>query len=446
MFIKKSNSADIPVSFKEGAVITNVITGESLTVNEMGAFFLSFLDDEAKCVEDIVFHIKEAFPDVPYEELYEDFTAYMSQLAECDLVKFGTTVEKLDFEPLNDLHIEITMKCNERCIHCFLPNKIKNEGSTLGFSDFRNIVDDFVKMGGESIQLSGGEPMTHPDFLRMVEYCSLKSLNITILSNLTLLDDDMIAKLKSYKVSGFQVSVYSLESDVHDCITKCRGSLSKSISAIERLRSEGFYVAVACPIMKQNANHLQSLYEYCRRENITLRSNTCLIQQTDGNASFTDGSRLLQEEKKQLYCKLANEMPDYIGNFLNSNTSSNDVKKFPEWFSRQSLCSAGSNTCSISPEGDVYPCPEWKAFKLGNIKNHSLCEIWRTSEKLRDLRRLNKRKNFPKCFSCPAIDYCKICLNMNALEKDGGMGAAQISQIFCDDAFMTKSLCERYGL
>lgn len=440
MFIKKTDSADISSS-KGETVVTNVTTGESVSINEMGAFFLSFLKGEAKSVEDIVSQIKETFPNVPYEELYEDFTAYMGQLAECDLVKFGASVEELDFVPLKCLHVELTMKCNERCIHCYLPNQTKNEGATLSFADFCKIVDDFVALGGEDIELSGGEPMKHPNFLAMVKYCSEKGLNVFIISNLTLLDDDMIAKFKAYNVSGFQVSIYSLDSEVHDGITKYRGSLSKSISALEKLRSNGFSVIVACPIMEQNANHLISLYEYCKTNDIPLRSNTAIMEQTDGNTDFIDSSRLLQEEKRALYCTLISEMPDFCSNFLTFNPVSGNLKKYPEWFSRQTICSAGVEFCSISPDGDVYPCPEWKAFKLGNVKKASLSEVWKHSEKLKELRKFNKRSNFPKCLSCQAIDYCKVCLNLNMTETGGE--ANQLSQSFCDEAFLMKELYEK---
>lgn len=443
MFIKIADSADIRLS-KYEKVVTNVTTGESVSVNEMGAYFLSFLKDEATSVEDIVSQIKESFPDVPYKDLYEDFTAYMGQLAESDLVKYGTTVEELEFVPLERLHVELTMQCNERCIHCYLPNKTKNEGATLSLAGFCRIVDDFVALGGDTIELSGGEPMTVPEFMTMVEYCSGKGLNVYVLSNLTLLDDNMIAKLKAYKVSGFQVSVYSLNPSVHDGITKYRGSLSKSISALEKLRANGFHVTVACPIMKQNANHLNSLYEYCKTNDIPLRTNAYIIEQTDGNTDFIDSSRLLLEQKKALYSKLANEMPDFCGNFLTYQPVSDKQRKYPEWFSRQTVCAAGVDICSISPDGDVYPCPEWKAFKLGNVKEQSLAHIWRTSEKLKELRRLNKRRNFLKCNTCQVIDHCKLCLNLNMSEKDGG--TSQISKSICDEAFLMKELYEKFGV
>ncbi len=444
MFIKKASCADIPEKLEDGTVLTNVETGETFTVNETGAFFLSFLDDEGRSVDDIISKLKGTFNDVPYDDLHDDFIAYMNELAQSDLVKFGETLEELTLEPLNDLHVELTMQCNERCVHCYLPNKIKNEGSTLSVIEFCNIVDEFVQLGGEQIVLSGGEPMKHPDFLAMVEHCYKNNLSISILSNLTLLNDHMIEKLKSYKVSNFQVSIYSMEPEVHDSITKYRGSLVKSLSALEKLRENGFSVTVSCPIMSQNENNLRSLYEYCEKNGIPLRSNAHIISQTDGNTSFLEQHRLTQKEKKELYSRMAKEMPHYIGKFLTQASAKSNLREYTDWFSRQPICSAGINTCSISPDGDVYPCPEWKTFKLGNIYEQSLSEIWKTSEKLKEIRRYNKRKSFPKCLSCEAIDHCKICLNMNRNEEDGG--TTNISQYFCDEAFMKKELCEQCGV
>ena len=443
MYIKRSENINISISNDSNFVVTNVKSGQLLELNETGTYFLSLLDDDAKDIDEIVTQLSKEYTDIDPKELRNDFVAYMSELAQQNFVEIGNDREQLDLKSLRNLHIDITMQCNERCVHCYIPNYIKNKVTMMAFEDFCHIVDEFILLGGEEVEISGGEPMLHPDFMSMVEYCSKRDLTVQILSNLTLLTDAMMEQLKSYNIGFIQTSVYSLDSVVHDAITKSRHSLSKTISAIEKLQNEKFKVAIACPIMAQNKDHLLPLYEYCEKNNIILRSNACIVPQMDGNADFVEDFRLCLKQKETPFGGLLQKMPSYLReNILVHSSKSKDYKNYPDWFSRQPVCDAAVDSCSLSPDGDVFACPEWTAFKLGNIHEQSLKDIWMNSENIKRIRHSNKRKNFSKCFSCEAMDYCKLCLLINDSECGD---ITTNSSLACDDAFLNKKLIGEYN-
>ena len=58
---------------------------------------------------------------------------------------------------------------------------------------------------------------------------------VNILSNLTLLNDEIIAEMKAGNVSSVQVSLYSMNPEHHDAITAVKGSLEKTKAAILKL-------------------------------------------------------------------------------------------------------------------------------------------------------------------------------------------------------------------
>lgn len=437
MYIKRSEDINISVSNDNSSVVTNVVTGQSLELNETGTYFLSLLDDESKDIDEIVIELSKKYIDIALDELRNDFVAYMNELAQQNFVKIGEDCEALDLKPLRNLHIDITMQCNERCVHCYLPNYVKNKGTMMAFDDFCHVVDEIIPLGGEVVEISGGEPMLHPDFMSMVEYCSKRNLSVQILSNLTLLTNAMIEQLKSCNIGSIQASVYSLDPFVHDAITKCHNSLSKTLSAIEKLCNEKFNVAIACPIMAQNMEHLLALYEYCEKNDIKLRSNACIISQIDGNTDFVKDFRLCLKQKETLLVGLLQKMPSYLKNILVHSSDSKNYRDYPDWFSRQPVCDAAVNGCSLSPGGDVFACTEATAFKLGNIHERSLKDIWLNSEEIKYIRRSNRRKNFSKCLSCESMDYCKHCLLINATE--GGCVTA-INSLTCDEAFLMKKI------
>ena len=46
--------------------------------------------------------------------------------------------------------------------------------------------------------------------------------------------------------------MYSVKPDLHDEVTRVRGSLARTLKSIETLHSRGFYVEVATPLMTAN--------------------------------------------------------------------------------------------------------------------------------------------------------------------------------------------------
>ena len=96
---------------------------------------------------------------------------------------------------LTNIHIEITSKCNERCIHCYIPheNKINNIDPAL----FYDILQQCKDMNLLHLTLSGGEPMLHKNFCDFIRKCREYDFSVNVLSNLTLLNDDILKEMKA---------------------------------------------------------------------------------------------------------------------------------------------------------------------------------------------------------------------------------------------------------
>ncbi|WP_461251971.1 radical SAM protein, partial [Treponema sp. R8-4-B8] len=55
---------------------------------------------------------------------------------------------------------------------------------------------------------SGGEPMLHPQFCDFLRKAKDYDFSVNILTNLTLLNDEIIAEMKNNRLSSVQVSLY----------------------------------------------------------------------------------------------------------------------------------------------------------------------------------------------------------------------------------------------
>jgi len=76
-------------------------------------------------------------------------------------------IEMKLFEPQMRLYINITNKCNVLCPFCCqYSSPLRNYN--MSFDIFKAIIDEHKKF---EVQLEGGEPTVHPEFVKMVSYC-----------------------------------------------------------------------------------------------------------------------------------------------------------------------------------------------------------------------------------------------------------------------------------
>jgi len=338
---------------------------------------------------------------------------------------------------LAGLQFELTSRCNERCIHCYIPNGKKNTGFDMSFEKFKYILDQYVAMGGIHVTLSGGEALMNKDILKMLRYCREKDLQISLLTNLISLKDEHIPVIKEVNVSLIQVSLYSMDANIHDTITTVKGSFEKTKAAIEKLHAADVPVQISCPVMKANKDGYDKVMQYAR--SLKMKSQTDYIMMAQANLDTSNlANRLDLEETEKVIRDIMNYDIDYKESTL-ANTSLSDLPI--EDFAEMPLCGAGVNDLCVTVNGDVYPCAGWQDFVVGNVFRQSLKDIWENSSKLAEVRKV-RQKDFPKCLTCEARDYCNMCLVRNYNESGGDM--FKINQHFCDVAFLNKRLVEEW--
>lgn len=100
-----------------------------------------------------------------------------------------------DSPQIFSLQFELTSRCNERCRHCYLPGNrnFRDMDTSLALS----ILDQLADMGTLNVTFSGGECFLHPCFIPILRYAREKDFSIAVLSNLTLLNEEIISSLKA---------------------------------------------------------------------------------------------------------------------------------------------------------------------------------------------------------------------------------------------------------
>lgn len=437
-------------------------------VSETGADIVSCLEKKPMSIDDIMDKIVEIFE--PNDDLHDDVIEFLELLCSKGFIISGESFEECENGGVdvnnfrrnvsqnlieNDtnitdtqkflseyfgecpfptsIHVEIASECNERCIHCYIPHEFKQD--LMDEALFNSILCQARELKLLHITISGGEPMLHPHFIDFLRKCREADMSVNVLSNLTLLNDEIIEEMKLNPLLGVQTSIYSMQPNVHDCITHQNGSLNKTVASVRKLIHNRIPVQINCPILKNNVNFYQEVKEWATEHNISIGIDYAII------AQYNHG-------KKNINCRLSKEeLKGVISEHIRSDSSFfEEVKK--EITERRKktdndyICSICNSSVCIGPNGDIFPCVGWSSKILGNVRYQTLQDIWMKSNMVKYLRTI-RFKDFANCQNCSAKDFCTICMVRNANESSSG-NPFELSEYFCSIAKIKKDIYNNY--
>lgn len=480
MLVRQSINSFIRTNDSFGYIV-NQATRLDRMYNETGIDYLSVITRQAQNVEDLVKNkLIPLYDNVSYDTVYQDFLKFILELADLGFLVIGDSPAEIDAKEaislptvkggsgherfyihtedskvettqslgqksssltpfLMSLQFELTSKCNERCIHCYIPNNKKDNGRNMSLSLFKNIIDQFRDMGGVQVSLSGGEVFMHPQLIEMISYCREKDMQVSLLSNLVYLKDNHISFIKEANVAMVQTSLYSMNPKTHDAITKVTGSFIKTKSAIEKLVDSDIPVTISCPILKANKKDYKDILDYAHSLGIKAQTDFILMAKENLDTSNLVNRITLDDAAIIIRWILDNNRMD-TDDFVKRSNAQNKGEIPNE---NIPLCAAGVNNLCITSNGDAYPCSGWQAYKAGNLEEHPLKDIWDNSPILKKLRSI-RRSDFPQCVQCEASEFCSICMARNHNESGGD--PFKINPHFCEIAFLNKKIYEEvYG-
>lgn len=446
------------------------------TVNESGTVFLCAINRQPQSLEQLVDKILPQFVGVDRDIITGDAQEFYDILVEDGFLLRGETPQELDaqdtgftysvFEPktikedftpgikradkdtqefleehfkdkpqLTSFQIELTSRCNERCIHCYIPHECKLHD--ISSEMFYSVLEQLSKMNVLSITLSGGEPMMHPHFVEFLRAAKKYDFYVNILSNLTLLTDEIVEEMKAGNVSSVQVSLYSMNPEHHDTITAVKGSFEKTKAAILKLVENDIPLHISCPTMKANKDDFKEVLDWAH--SLKVRAHTDYIMMAEFNHDTSNlANRLSVQEAGEVISSILEGDEDYQKSVLMPDFEQRcrEVQFNPE----RRLCGVGVSSACMVSNGNVYPCAGWQEMVLGNLNQQTLQDIWDNSEKIKWLRGLKmKDMGGGECCNCDRAAFCSPCMVRNANENPDG-DPLKINRHFCAVAAKNKQI------
>lgn len=303
--------------------------------------------------------------------------------------------------PLN-VQLDLTYRCNEKCVHCYLDHNDHGEMTT---AEIRHLLDEMAEAGVFVLTMSGGEIFLRRDFFEILEHARRLMFCVKLKTNAVLIREREAARLRDLDVESIQISIYSHRPEVHDAITLIPGSLKRSINAIRFLKSQGLKVIIANVLMTQNMQDYPGVRALAAELGVECTLDPTVTPMMDGNRSVlglgVDVTTLRDVFRDSA---LVGNVDEFCA--IPAKAGESELDATP--------CSAGHSACYVSPYGDVFPCVQFP-LPTGNVRKQRFIDIWRHSDEMNDVRSI-RVKDLTTCPSCSHASTCTRCPGLAYME------------------------------
>ena len=300
------------------------------------------------------------------------------------------------------VHLDLTYRCNERCVHCYLDHDDLGE---MTFEEIDHLLGQMADTGVFFLTLSGGEPLLRKDLFKILRRARELTFNVKLKTNALLIKEKEAALIRDMAVENVQISIYSHRPEVHDAVTKVPGSLDRSIKAIRFLVSQGLKVTMANVLMRDNRGDYPGVQELARELGAEFTIDPTITPHINGDRSLLALNISREDLRKVMHDRsLVGNIEEFCAPPQAADADVMDGLP----------CSAGHSACYISPYGDLYPCVQFP-LPSGNVRKQRFIDIWKHSPQLAEVRSIRAR-DLPVCSSCAHVSGCSRCPGLAFME------------------------------
>ncbi len=317
--------------------------------------------------------------------------------------------------------LEITNSCNLSCRYCSHFTSAGDVERDLPIEEWIEFFQELARCTVMSVTVSGGEPFYREDLPEILEGIAHNRMRFNILSNGTLLTDEMAAFLASTgRCDGVQVSIDGSVPITHDSF-RGEGNFRRAMEGIGILKKHNIPVQVRVTIHRENVRDLENVARLLL-EDVGLQSfSTNAASYMGVCRQNTEQVQLTVEERSlamETLLKLNQKYNERI------SAAAGPLAEGRQWLmmekarreGKESIpgrgyltgCGGPMSKLAVRADGVIVPCNQIGHIELGRINQDDLREVWQDHPELSKLR---ERRNIPLgdfefCRGCDYINYC----------------------------------------
>ena len=300
-----------------------------------------------------------------------------------------------------DLHV--TNRCNLKCKHCVYTSG-EWEMPDMTLDTVKNLIPSFKKLGVKEVHITGGEPLVNREFFDIAKCLHENGFGTRVQTNGILITPEIAKKLKESGIEYVLISIDGLEK-AHNSFRNNDKSFAYAVNAVKICLEAGLYTRVNTVINRSNVQDLPELIKFIN----TLKpdQHSFFYLTPVGRGKNIKDLMLSLEEWKNIE-KIV-EKAERENNCIEKIRLQNVIKD------KENDKKCRDDNCLILANGDVYHCVFfiYSPYKLGNIYNEDLYELWtkninnileETSNERISEKKCNKQEQNCKC-NCSGLAY-----------------------------------------
>lgn len=307
--------------------------------------------------------------------------------------------------------IELTKRCVLDCVHCYVDHDPKLPELSRG--ELFSLLDDLAAWGVFDLTLTGGEPLLHPQFWEILAHAKALGFYLRLFTSGAGLDAQAALRLKALNLGEVHLSVYSADPELHDAITRRKGSQAQTLAAIRALKDAGLRVFAKVVLFKANLQSFSETLDVLKNLGVDYFVDTNLLP-AEGAARDPLALRLSEEELAGFLADPDNTARLWRGDRIASLA---EVMAKAEKSGR--VCEIGRTAIFVDAVGQVMPCAVHPP--IGSIRTTPIRELWQNDPSLTRLRALT-HETLTSCPSCAYRDACSPCPGFAVLEHGDPQG------------------------
>lgn len=330
----------------------------------------------------------------------------------------GTVIYENDVFYPECIHVELTKRCNFHCYYCYRESSMSASNDMIGADNLLDIIRDLSLKGLKVVEITGGEPMLHPEFEKIVLGCLQELSLVSVLTNGFFINEKFIDTVLPYKDKlVFSVSFDSWRDEDLDKRAGVYGAAPRIKKAIELISRKGFIVRATMAVDESNWCDLESTLLKAKELGATKFAYSPIMPLGRAPKDTLVWKSISQKEAHDKEVYLSEKYLDFL-----DLTSENSTKQI---FSPGG-CGAGHTNFVMSPNGNVRLCASYdeNLGVIGNVLKQPLKDVF--SHPLCKSSSQLKSPSPAICGECQYTSFCSGC------SLRGTIGAAKIGHTQCE--------------
>jgi len=255
------------------------------------------------------------------------------------------------------LDVELTERCNNDCIHCYInlpANDEKARGRELSAAEIKRVLGEAADLGCLTVRFTGGEPLLRPDFEEIYLAARNLGMGVVLFTNACLLNPKLADLLKRVPpLRKLEVSVYGMTRASYERVSRAKGSFKAAWRGIRLLQERGIPFIVKGALLPPNKEERPDFENWA--------SNIPWMDGPPSYSMFYDLHCRRDREKSRSIARLRVDPKEaareLAGNPRKKAGFMDFVSKFSEAPGNDLFtCGAGFKTACLDAYGTLYPC------------------------------------------------------------------------------------------